>query len=83
MAANGSNYVDAYVLHRGGPDRFLAHGGGVRFDLAGARRFVSAAEAAAYRDRLGAPDRGRWQVCRLTPDGRLVPVPEPLASGGP
>jgi hypothetical protein len=75
MAETGDSPGETYVLHRGGPDRFLAHGGGVRFDLAGARRFASAAEAADYRDRFGGPDRAGWQVCRLTPDGRLVPVP--------
>ena len=66
---------ETYVLYRAGPDRFLSHNGGVRFDLAGARRFGSAAEAADYRDRFGGPDRDRWQICRLTPDGRLVPAP--------
>jgi hypothetical protein len=75
VAETGGSSGETYVLHRGGPDRFLAHGGGVRFDLAGAKRFGSAAEAADYRARFGGPDRDGWQVCRLTPDGRLVPVP--------
>jgi len=74
MAQAAGSPGETYVLHRGGPDRFLAHGGGVRFDLAGARRFGSAAEAADFRDRVTGPQRDRWQVCRLTPDGRLLPV---------
>ena len=74
MAETVGSLGETYVLHRGGPDRFLAHGGGVRFDLAGARRFGSVAEAAAYCDRFGGPERDRWQICCLSPDGRLVPV---------
>jgi hypothetical protein len=74
MAATGDVLGETYVLYQGGPDRFLSHNGGVRFDLAGARRFGSFAEAADFRDRYGGPDPDRWQVCRLTPDGRLVPV---------
>jgi hypothetical protein len=73
MAETGVGRGETYVLYRPRPDRFLSLGGGVRFDLAGARRFASAAEAAEYRDRLG--DRDSWRICRLTPDGRLVPLP--------
>ena len=65
---------EIYVLYRSTPDRFLSHNGGVRFDLAGARRFGSTAEAAAYRDRFGGPQRDAWQIRRLTSEGRLVPV---------
>jgi len=73
MAQTGGS-GETYVLHRTTPERFLSHNGGVRFDLAGARRFGSADEAAAYRDRFGGAQPDAWQVCRLTPDGRLVPV---------
>jgi hypothetical protein len=75
MAETGGGSGETYVLYRAGPDRFLSHNGGVRFDLAGARRFRSASEAAAYRDRFGGPQAGAWQVRRLAPGGRLVPVP--------
>ncbi len=74
MAQTGRDAGETYVLYRAGPNRFLSHNGGVRFDLAGARRFGSAAEAAAYCDRFGGPQGHAWQVCRLGPDGRLVPV---------
>jgi hypothetical protein len=75
MAQTGDGSGETYVLYRAGPDRFLSHNGGARFDLAGARRFGSAAEAADYRDRFGGAHRDAWQVCRLAPGGRLVPVP--------
>ncbi len=75
MAETGGGPGATYVLYRPRPDRFLSHNGGVRLDLAGARRFGSPAEAADYRDRFGGPQRDAWQVCRLTPDGRLVPLP--------
>ena len=75
MPESGDGSGETYVLYRPRPDRFLSHNGGVRLDLAGARRFDSAAEAADYRDRFGGPQHDVWQVRRLTPDGRLVPVP--------
>ena len=75
MAGAGDGSGETYVLYRPRPDRFLSYTGGVRFDLAGARRFGSPAEAADYRDRFGGPLPTVWQVRRLTPDGRLLPVP--------
>ena len=75
MAQTGGGSRETYVLYWPRPARYLSHNGGVRFDLAGARRFGSPAEAVDYRDRFGGPQRDTWQVCRLTPDGRLVPLP--------
>jgi hypothetical protein len=71
----GAGSGETYVLFRTAPERFLSHNGGVRFDLAGARRFGSAAEAADYRDRFGGPQREAWEIRHLTPDGRLLPLP--------